>query len=115
MPTSTRSEVEAFYLHLAEGVDELGRIEWVDELAGPSEREPVLAWGKAMALDLTYSVLPFQQAPPRLAPGTLRAPRGWSAEVCKRKENAGRVPRKRKERRDAPARADHSRVGSADS
>ena len=44
-----------------------GRIEWIDELAGASEREPVLAWGKHMALDLTYSVLPFEKRPPRLA------------------------------------------------
>lgn len=48
-----------------------GRIEWIDELAGASEREPVLAWGKGMALDLTYSVLPFEKRPPRL--GELRA------------------------------------------
>jgi hypothetical protein len=27
-----------------------------EKLAGPTEREPVIAWGKQMALDLTYSI-----------------------------------------------------------
>jgi 5-methylthioadenosine/S-adenosylhomocysteine deaminase len=44
-----------------------GRRDWVEELAGPTEREPVLAWGKPMALDLTYSVLASQAPLPRLA------------------------------------------------
>jgi hypothetical protein len=44
-----------------------GRRGWVEELAGPTEREPVLAWGKPMALDLTYSVVAFDTPPPRLA------------------------------------------------
>ncbi len=44
-----------------------GRLDWVDTLAGPSEREPVLAWGKPMALDLVYSVIASPHDPPRLA------------------------------------------------
>ncbi|HEX2027449.1 MAG TPA: amidohydrolase family protein [Nitriliruptorales bacterium] len=44
-----------------------GRIAWVDALAGPTEREPVTAWGKPMALDLTYSVMASPEEPPRLA------------------------------------------------
>jgi cytosine/adenosine deaminase-related metal-dependent hydrolase len=44
-----------------------GRRDWVEELAGPTEREPVLAWGKPMALDLTYTVLASDTPPPRLA------------------------------------------------
>ena len=44
-----------------------GRGEWGEELAGPTEMEPVLAWGKSMALDLTYSVAASDTPPPRLA------------------------------------------------
>jgi cytosine/adenosine deaminase-related metal-dependent hydrolase len=43
-----------------------GRSEWVDALAGPTEREAVIAWGKRMALDLTYSVIASATPPPRL-------------------------------------------------
>jgi hypothetical protein len=44
-----------------------GRADWVAALAGPSQMEPVLAWGKRMALDLSYSVSASDVAPPRLA------------------------------------------------
>lgn len=44
-----------------------GRVDWVDQLAGPTERELVLAWGKPMALDLVYSVIASPNDPPRLA------------------------------------------------
>jgi len=44
-----------------------GRAEWVAALAGPSQMEPVLAWGKRMALDLSYSVSASDAPPPRLA------------------------------------------------
>ena len=44
-----------------------GRIAWVDDLSGPTEREPVTAWGERMALDLTYSVIASPTSPPRLA------------------------------------------------
>ena len=44
-----------------------GRAEWIEELAGPTEMEPVIAWGKRMALDLTYSVIAAPTQPPRLA------------------------------------------------
>ncbi len=43
-----------------------GRLDWVDALAGPTEREPVTAWGKPMAVDLTYSVIATDTDPPRL-------------------------------------------------
>ncbi len=43
-----------------------GRREWVEHLAGPTERELVIAWGKPMALDLTYSVIATSTPPPRL-------------------------------------------------
>ena len=44
-----------------------GRRDWVEELAGTAEAEPVTAWGKAMALDLSFSVLASDSPPPRLA------------------------------------------------
>ena len=44
-----------------------GRSDWMAALAGPAELEPVLAWGKRMALDLSYSVSASDQPPPRLA------------------------------------------------
>jgi hypothetical protein len=44
-----------------------GRRDWVDRLAGPTEREAVIAWGKQMALDLSYSVAASPSPPPRLA------------------------------------------------
>ena len=48
-----------------------GRREWVEDLAGPTEREPVIAWGKDMSLDLVYSVMASPHPPPRL--GDMRA------------------------------------------
>jgi 5-methylthioadenosine/S-adenosylhomocysteine deaminase len=44
-----------------------GRGDWVKKIAGPSEAEPAIAWGKDMALDLTYSVTASDSPPPRLA------------------------------------------------
>jgi cytosine/adenosine deaminase-related metal-dependent hydrolase len=44
-----------------------GRAEWVAALAGPSQMEPVIAWGKRMALDLSYSVSASDAPPPLLA------------------------------------------------
>ena len=44
-----------------------GRRDWVDKLAGPTEREAAIAWGKQMALDLSYSVATSPSPPPRLA------------------------------------------------
>lgn len=44
-----------------------GRADWVEALAGPTEMEPVIAWGKRLALDLTYSVSVSDHPPPRLA------------------------------------------------
>jgi hypothetical protein len=44
-----------------------GRADWVAALAGPSQMEPVVAWGKRMALDLSYSVSASDAPPPRLA------------------------------------------------
>ena len=44
-----------------------GRQDWVTRLAGPTEAEPVIAWGKPMALDLVYSVIASAEPPPRLA------------------------------------------------
>jgi 5-methylthioadenosine/S-adenosylhomocysteine deaminase len=44
-----------------------GRSEWVKRLAGTTEPEPVIAWGKQMALDLSYSVAASPAPPPRLA------------------------------------------------
>jgi hypothetical protein len=40
---------------------------WVEKLLGPSEREHVAAWGKEMAVELTYSVAAVESPPPRLA------------------------------------------------
>lgn len=44
-----------------------GRRDWMEAIAGPTELEPLVAWGEPMALDLSYSVLPFAAPPPRLA------------------------------------------------
>jgi hypothetical protein len=44
-----------------------GRADWVQQLAGPTQMESVLAWGKRMALDLTYSVSASDSPPPKLA------------------------------------------------
>jgi hypothetical protein len=43
-----------------------GRPEWIEEIAGPAVRERVVAWGKLMALDLSYSVMASSENPPRL-------------------------------------------------
>ena len=66
-----RSDRRAVELVTIGGDVAYGRADWVQALAGPSEMEPVLAWGKAMALDLTYSVAATDTVPPRL--GDLRA------------------------------------------
>jgi 5-methylthioadenosine/S-adenosylhomocysteine deaminase len=45
-----------------------GRRDWLTDIAGgDGEIEPVLAWGKEMAMDTSYSVLATGSAPPRLA------------------------------------------------
>jgi 5-methylthioadenosine/S-adenosylhomocysteine deaminase len=44
-----------------------GRHDWIVELGGDAEIEPVLAWGKEMAMDTSYSVLATGGTPPRLA------------------------------------------------
>jgi 5-methylthioadenosine/S-adenosylhomocysteine deaminase len=44
-----------------------GRADWVAALAGPAELEQIVAWGKRMALDLSYSVSASEGPPPRLA------------------------------------------------
>jgi 5-methylthioadenosine/S-adenosylhomocysteine deaminase len=45
-----------------------GRRDWITDLGGgQGEIEPVLAWGKEMAMDTSYSVLATGGAPPRLA------------------------------------------------
>ena len=45
-------------------VDTVARVRLLD---GPTRMEPVLAWGKRMALDLTYSVSASDSPPPKLA------------------------------------------------
>jgi cytosine/adenosine deaminase-related metal-dependent hydrolase len=62
-----RSDRRAVDLVVLGGDIAYGRAEWVSALSGPTEMEPVLAWGKRMALDLTYSVSASDGAPPRLA------------------------------------------------
>jgi 5-methylthioadenosine/S-adenosylhomocysteine deaminase len=44
-----------------------GRSAWVEKVAGPTDRELVIAWGKNVAVDLTYSVTASDSSPPRLA------------------------------------------------
>ncbi len=47
-----------------------GRSDWVDELAGPEKRnrlESVVAWGKPMSLDASYTAVPTGPPPPTLA------------------------------------------------
>jgi 5-methylthioadenosine/S-adenosylhomocysteine deaminase len=44
-----------------------GRADWLAALSGTTELEHVQAWGKHMALDLSYSVSASDQPPPRLA------------------------------------------------
>jgi 5-methylthioadenosine/S-adenosylhomocysteine deaminase len=44
-----------------------GRADWLATLSGPTELELILAWGKRMALDLSYSVSASDRPPPRLA------------------------------------------------
>lgn len=44
-----------------------GRRDWMEVVSGDGEIEPVLAWGKEMAIDTSYSVLATGSSPPRLA------------------------------------------------
>jgi 5-methylthioadenosine/S-adenosylhomocysteine deaminase len=44
-----------------------GRADWLTALSGSGELEPIVAWGKRMALDLSYSVSASDGPPPRLA------------------------------------------------
>jgi 5-methylthioadenosine/S-adenosylhomocysteine deaminase len=47
-----------------------GRADWVGTLSDPADRdrlEPVIAWGREMVLDTSYSVNPSATAPPTLA------------------------------------------------
>jgi nucleotide-binding universal stress UspA family protein len=44
-----------------------GREDWLAAFSGSGELEPILAWGKRMALDLSYSVSASDRPPPRLA------------------------------------------------
>jgi 5-methylthioadenosine/S-adenosylhomocysteine deaminase len=44
-----------------------GREDWLASLSGATEPEPIVAWGKRMALDLSYSVSASDRPPPRLA------------------------------------------------
>jgi hypothetical protein len=62
-----RSDRRAIDLVVLGGDVAYGRADWVAALAGPTEMEPVLAWGKLMALDLTSSVSASDSPPPRLA------------------------------------------------
>jgi cytosine/adenosine deaminase-related metal-dependent hydrolase len=62
-----RADRRAVELVVLGGDVAYGRAEWVASLAGPSELEPVLAWGRRMALDLSYSVSASDAPPPRLA------------------------------------------------
>jgi len=62
-----RADRRAVELVVLGGDVAYGRAEWISALAGPTEMEPVLAWGKRMALDLTYSVSASDAPPPRLA------------------------------------------------
>jgi hypothetical protein len=62
-----RSDRRAIELVVLGGDVAYGRADWVAALAGPTEMESVLAWGKRMALDLTYSVSASDSPPPRLA------------------------------------------------
>lgn len=46
-----------------------GRADWLEQLTDPVEREglePLLAWGKRMLLDTSYTARPGSEAPPRL-------------------------------------------------
>lgn len=47
-----------------------GRADWLEQLAAPGVRqglEPLIAWGKRMLLDTSYTARPGSEAPPRLA------------------------------------------------
>lgn len=63
----TRSDRRAVELVTIGGDVAYGRVPWVEQLAGPTEREEVHAWGKMMAVDLTYSVMASEGPPPRLS------------------------------------------------
>jgi hypothetical protein len=43
-----------------------GRADWIEELAAPSGKEDLVAWGKPMALDTSYVVQAGTAASPRL-------------------------------------------------
>jgi 5-methylthioadenosine/S-adenosylhomocysteine deaminase len=62
-----RSDRRAVDLVVLGGDVAYGRADWVAALNGPTELEPVLAWGKRMALDLSYSVSASDSPPPKLA------------------------------------------------
>jgi 5-methylthioadenosine/S-adenosylhomocysteine deaminase len=47
-----------------------GRADWIEALADPQDRgrlEPLIAWGKRMLLDTSYTARPAAEEPPRLA------------------------------------------------
>jgi 5-methylthioadenosine/S-adenosylhomocysteine deaminase len=48
-----------------------GRADWIKALAAPAEKEELIAWGKAMAMDTSYVAAPSGTTSPRL--GELRA------------------------------------------
>lgn len=62
-----RADRRAVELVVLGGDVAYGRAEWMAALNGPTELEPVLAWGKRMALDLSYSVSASDAPAPRLA------------------------------------------------
>lgn len=62
-----RADRRAVELVVLGGDVAYGRADWVTALNGPAELEPVLAWGRRMALDLSYSVAASDAPPPRLA------------------------------------------------
>ncbi|HUZ00946.1 MAG TPA: amidohydrolase family protein [Thermomicrobiaceae bacterium] len=44
-----------------------GRTDWIGSLAAGAELEPVIAWGKPLSIDTTYTAGPAAAPPPRLA------------------------------------------------
>ena len=68
------SEPSAVELVVLGGDVAYGRVDWVRELAGtppgapdPGASEPVIAWGRRMLVDTSYSVRAQASPPPRLA------------------------------------------------
>jgi cytosine/adenosine deaminase-related metal-dependent hydrolase len=43
-----------------------GRADWIQELAGPAEKEDLIAWGRPMAMDTSYIARPAGTTSPRL-------------------------------------------------